>query len=38
MICRCRQIIDHFVDLNKIDHPGGSTVMDDHFAALGIMV
>nr|DAI72116.1 MAG TPA: hypothetical protein [Caudoviricetes sp.]DAI77463.1 MAG TPA: hypothetical protein [Caudoviricetes sp.] len=29
MICRCRQIIDH---------PGGSTTMDDHFAALGIMV
>ncbi len=38
MICCCRQIIDHFVDVNKIDLPGGSTAMDDHFATLGIMV
>lgn len=38
MICRCQQDIDHFVDVNKIDHLGSFTAMADHFAALGIMV
>lgn len=30
--------LEVFVDVNKIDHLGSFTAMDDHFAALGIVV